>query len=156
VVTKTLEKLVLPVLETAPFTYEITGNGKTITFDVKLPRFTSQWRVVDHTTSQVLSIEAVNLVSFAAEGAVILAEANELNQQCAGKFSLVSQEHLTYCLELPYSPQTPQASFQHAMFLALDTVAAHDEGWRMHSRPYKTIFEKIDEIFSTPDTNSRR
>jgi hypothetical protein len=150
VVTKVLETLVIPVLEAAPFSYELTGSGKSITFDVKLPRFSSYWRVVDHTQSQVLSIEGVNLVSFAADDPDILARANELNQQCVGKFSLVDQEHLIYCLELPYSYQTPQASFQHALLLALDTVATQDEGWRMHSRPYKTLFEKIDEIFSSP------
>jgi hypothetical protein len=156
VVANVLETLVIPVLEAAPFTYELTVSEKSITFAVKLPRFTSHWRVVDHTQSQVLAIEGRSLVSFAADDPAILVRANELNQQCVGKFSLVNQADLTYCLELPYTPQTPQASFQHAMLLALDTVATHDDGWRMHSRPYQDLFKKIDEIFSAPNPNQRR
>jgi hypothetical protein len=62
-----LEKLLLPTLRSAPFTYEVGENGNTVTFLARIPRFSTQWQVVDYPKSQVLSIEAGHIVSFTPE-----------------------------------------------------------------------------------------
>jgi hypothetical protein len=142
-VTKTLKTLVIPTLTSAPFTYEIIGSGKTVTFDFKVPQFTSHWAVVDHTKPQILSIEACNLVSFAPEYTDVLQRVNALNEECIGKFCLVNQDRLDYCLELPYTKGTPPAAFQHALFLALDTVATNYEAWLQSMR----LFDRIKAAF---------
>jgi hypothetical protein len=163
VVTKTLEKLVLPVLEAAPFAYGVYKSGNTVSFDVKLPRFTSRWRVVDHTRSQVLAIEVQNIVMFGPDATGALVRANERSNECFGKFSLVKspislspelgyllcRERLTYCLELPYIEDTTPAAFHHALFLAFDTVATNYEGWRNMSDGHKEkgLYDRIKDAF---------
>jgi hypothetical protein len=142
-----LEKLVLPTLRSAPFIYEVSQTDNTVTFLARIPRFSSQWQIVDYPKSQVLAIEAVRIVSFTPEATDLLAQVNDHNADCIGKFTLVNQEDLTYCLELPYLKSTSRAAFQHALFLALDTVAAHYEGWRKYPHRCMGLFDRIKEAF---------
>jgi hypothetical protein len=78
-----------------------------------------------------------------------------VNETCIGKFSIVDQGCLTYCLELPYTHESTPALFQHALYLALDTVATHHEGWQksagisllgkgLHEQG---LFDRIKEAF---------
>ena len=148
--TKTLETLVLPILESASFTYDIIEGGSTVKFDFNVPLHSSHWRIVDHTKPQVLSIEVVDLVSIAPDTPGVLERVNDHTEGCFGKFSLVNMESLNYCLELPYTEETSPAEFQHALLLALDTVATCYGGWLRASRQYhwdKDLFERIKEAF---------
>ena len=53
---KTLETVVVPILEAASFNDNIIGGGNTVMFDSKVPPHSIHWRIVDHTKPQVLSI----------------------------------------------------------------------------------------------------
>ena len=75
-ITKTLETVVLPILESASFAYDIIGGGNTVKFDSNVPPHGIHWRIVDHTKPQVLSIEAVDLVSIAPDTPGILERVN--------------------------------------------------------------------------------
>ena len=149
-VTKTLETVVLPILESASFAHDIIGGGNTVKFDFNVPLHSFHWRIVDHTKPQVLSIEVGDLVSIAPDTHGILERVNERTEDCFGKFSLVNMETLKYCLELPYTEETSPAAFQHALLLALDIVATAYGGWLRASKQYhwdKGLFEKIKQAF---------
>ena len=127
--TKSLETLVLPVLASMPVTMQRSANSSLIRFGWKIFQATYIWRVVDHTKQQVLAIEVRNIASVAPDDTDFLLQINAVNDTCIGKFSIVDQDRLAYCLELPYTQESTPALFQHALFLALDTVATHHEGW---------------------------
>jgi hypothetical protein len=129
-VTKTLEKLVRPVLKSELFTRGTFRSGTLLSFDWKSPQFTIHWTVVDHIKQQVLEIKTLNLASVAPDDTEILRKVHAVNETYIGKFSIVDRGHLRYCLELPYTHESTPALFQHALFLALDTVATHHEGWQ--------------------------
>jgi hypothetical protein len=113
------------------------------------------WRVVDHTKQQVLAIEARNIASVAPDDTELQLQINAVNDTCIGKFSIVDQDRLDYCLELPYTQESTPALFQHALFLALDTVAAHYESWQEAARVSLLgkdlneagLFDRIKEAF---------
>jgi hypothetical protein len=150
VATKTLETLVIPVLASMPVTMQRSGNSSLIRFGWKIYQATYIWRVVDHAKQQVLALETGNIASVAVDDTDILQQINAVNDTCIGKFSIVDQEHLRYCLELPYTQESTPAVFQHALFLALDTVATHHEGWQsvlskgLHEQG---LFDRIKEAF---------
>jgi hypothetical protein len=152
--TKTLETLVLPVLKHAPFLSKVSDNGTAVLFVFKVSRFTSHWTVVDHTKSQVLTIEAKNIVTFPPDDTDILKLLNGRLEQCIGKFWLADQKHLKYCLELPYTEHTSPGDFQHALFLALDTVANNYTGWWEDTSPYDTIYQQMADIFGQAQSHA--
>jgi hypothetical protein len=86
--------MVIPILDSAPFTYAVSGDENTVKFIVRLSRFTSHWQVVDHLKPQVLTIEALHPISFTAEPTDVLERVNERNADCIGKFRLVNGQHL--------------------------------------------------------------
>jgi hypothetical protein len=147
--TKTLETVVIPVLKHAPFLSKVTDNGHTVLFVFKASRFTSHWTVVDHTKSQVLAIEARNIVTFPPDDTDILKLLNDRLESCIGKFWLADQKHLKYCLELPYTEHTTPGDFQHALFLALDTVATNYLGWWEDASSYDSLFQQVADIFGS-------
>jgi hypothetical protein len=116
VVTKTLETLVVPILESASFAYDIIEGGNTVKFDSNVPLHSIHWRIVDHTKPQVLSIEVVDLVSIAPDTPGILERVNTHTEDCFGKFSLVNMESLKYCLELPYTEESHLLNFSMPCF----------------------------------------
>jgi hypothetical protein len=134
VATKTLETLVLPVLASMPVTMQRSGNSSLIRFGWKIYQATYIWRVVDHAKQQVLALETQNIASVAPDDTDILQQINAVNDTCIGKFSIVDQDRLAYCLELPYTQESTPAVFQHALFLALDMVATHHEGWQQAAK----------------------
>jgi hypothetical protein len=134
VVTNALEQLVLPALKSELYTRGTYRSGMVLSFDWKTPQSTMHWLVVDHSNSQVLAIETAKLASVAPDDTAILKKVNAVNAACIGKFSIVDQDRLTYCLELPYTQASPPALFQHALFLALDTVVTHQERWQQAAR----------------------
>jgi hypothetical protein len=134
VATKTLETLVLPVLASMPVTMQRSGNSSLVRFGWKIYQATYIWRVVDHVKQQILALETKNIASVAPDDTDILQQINAVNDTCIGKFSIVDQGRLDYCLEQPYSQESTPAVFQHALFLALDTVAIHHEGWQQAAK----------------------
>ena len=153
--TKSLETLVLPVLASMPVTMQRSGNSSLVRFGWKIFQATYIWRVVDHTKQQVLTIEARNIASVAPDDTELQLQINAVNDTCIGKFSIVDQDRLDYCLELPYTQESTPALFQHALFLALDTVAAHYESWQEAARVSLLgkdlneagLFDRIKEAF---------
>ena len=152
---KTLEKLVLPALKSELFTRGTFRSGTLLSFDWKIPQSTIHWTVVDHTKQQVLEIKTLNIASVAPDDMNILRRVNYINETCIGKFSIVDQDRLAYCLELPYTQESTPALFQHALYLALDTVASHHEGWQQAARVSLLgkglheagLFDRIKEAF---------
>jgi hypothetical protein len=67
--------------------------GDTVTFTHKFPQFTSRWRVVDYPKSHVLSIEALNIVSFDPDAPGIYERASEQSDKSFGKFIPVPGFH---------------------------------------------------------------
>jgi hypothetical protein len=155
VVTKTLETLVLPALKSELFTRGSFRSGTVIMFDWKTPQFTIHWTVVDHTKQQVIEIKTTKIASVAPDDTDILLKVNAVNETCIGKFSVVNQERLTYCLELPYTQESTPALFQHALYVALDTVVTHYEGWQQAARvsllskdlQEKGLFDRVKDAF---------
>jgi hypothetical protein len=155
VVTKTFDKLVRPVLKSELFTRGTFHSGTLLSFDWKTPQFTIHWFVVDHTKQQVLELKAANIASVAPDDTGILRKVNAVNETCIGKFSIVDQDRLTYFLELPYMQESSPALFQHALFLALDTVATHYEGWQQAAKfsllskdlPEMGLLDRIKDAF---------
>ncbi len=154
-VSKTMEKLVLPVLKSELYTRGTFQSGKLLSFDWRTPQFTIHWFVVDHIKQQVIEMKTANLASVAPDDMNILRRVNMVNETCIGKFSIVDQDRLTYCLELPYTQESTPALFQHALFLALDTVVTHHEGWQQAARASllseglheKGLFDRIKDNF---------
>jgi hypothetical protein len=122
--TKTFQRLVIPVLEAGRFKRHSFHS-----FEFTTSQFSSYWYVKDHPKQQLLTIHGSPAISVPPNAPGILARLNEINEECAGKFTLVEQEHLRYYLELPYTAETTQAMFQHALNLALDTMVTQYEGW---------------------------
>jgi hypothetical protein len=155
VVTKTMEKLVLPALKSELFTRGTFQSGKLLSFDWRTPQFTIHWFVVDHIKSQVIEMKTASIASVAPDDMNILRKVNMVNETCIGKFSIVDQGRLTYCLELLYTQESTPALFQHALYLALDTVTTHHEGWQQAARVsllskdlHETgLFERIKDAF---------
>jgi hypothetical protein len=155
VVTKALEKLVRPALKSELYTRGAFRSGTVLSFDWRTPQSTIHWLVVDHSKQQVLAIETAKLASVAPDDTAILRKVNAVNATCIGKFRIVDQDRLTYCLELPYTQESPPALFQHALFLALDTVVTHHESWQQAARVSLLgkglheagLFDRIKEAF---------
>jgi hypothetical protein len=122
--TKTFQRLVIPVIEAGRFKRHAFHS-----FEFSTSQFSSYWYVKDHPKQQLLTIHGSPAISVPPNAPGILARLNEINEECAGKFTLVEQKHLRYYLELPYTTETTQAMFQHALNLALDTMVTQYEGW---------------------------
>src|ERR671914_74562 len=123
--TEALKTLVIPVLNCAPFTFDVCGKADTVTFTRKFLQFTSQWRVVDHPKSHVLSIEAYDLVPFSPAAPDIYKRLYERSDKSFGKFTLEMGVYkydwvpcLKYVLELLYVDETTPAAFEHALTVA--------------------------------------
>jgi hypothetical protein len=118
-------------------------------------QFSSYWYVRDHPKQQLLTIHGSPAISVPQNAPGILARLNEINEECAGKFLLVNQKSINYCLELPYTAETTQAMFHHALNLALDTMVTQYEGWQKAAEESRCspdgfeqgLFDRIKEAF---------
>lgn len=127
--TTILKTLVLPALKSIYFKQYPFSKETIIVFEYTISQHTIYWKVIDYPKQQLLAIESSCLAMVPSGASSVLERLNEINELCVGKFRLVDQNRIEYCLELPYIAETPQAVFQHALNLAFDTVETHYEGW---------------------------
>jgi hypothetical protein len=104
--TKTFQHLVIPVLEAGQF-----KRHPFHAFEFSTSQFSSYWYVRDHPKQQLLTIHGSPSVSVPPNAPGILARLNEINEECAGKFMLVKQEHLKYSLDCRTQPRQPRLCF---------------------------------------------
>jgi hypothetical protein len=162
--TEALKTLVLPVLNRAPFAYDVCGKADSVTFIHKFSQFTSKWRIVDYPKSHVLSIEAYDIVPFSPEAPGIHKRLYERSDKSFGKFTLEMGvykydwvPYLKYVLELPYVDETTPAAFEHAFTIARDAVGTTYHGWLKASNESrcsgsegiddKGLFDRIKDAF---------
>jgi hypothetical protein len=148
--TTILETLVLPALKSVHIRHYPFRKETIIVFEYTTSQHTIYWKVIDYPKQQLLAIESSCLATVPSGASSVLERLNEINELCVGKFMLVDQNRIEYCLELPYTAETPQAVVQHALNLAFDTVETQYEGWQKavkESQLDKDMFDRIKAAF---------